>query len=155
MGQASVPRDDLGINNKENSVVQGNKQELPSLSCETQEHDHQCHCRDDCRFVPQRSSRNWTNKTWHPPIRDWNKLHLLGSSDGHVRLRSTNLDDHDNWKMVKHGIPQIHKESSTGVLAWYLLKNDRSTQSFKHVQNQTETNPMENIVGNLFLLLMG
>jgi hypothetical protein len=28
-------------------------------------------------------------------------------------------------------------------------------QTFKHVQNPTETNPMENIVGNLFLLLMG
>jgi hypothetical protein len=27
-------------------------------------------------------------------------------------------------------------------------------QLFKHVQNQTETNPMENIVGDLFLLLM-
>jgi hypothetical protein len=27
-------------------------------------------------------------------------------------------------------------------------------QSFKHVQNSTATNPMENIVGNLFLLLM-
>ncbi len=27
-------------------------------------------------------------------------------------------------------------------------------QSFKHVQNQTEMNPMENIVGDLFLLLM-
>ena len=28
-------------------------------------------------------------------------------------------------------------------------------QSFKHVQNPTETNPMENIVGDLFSLLMG
>jgi hypothetical protein len=28
-------------------------------------------------------------------------------------------------------------------------------QSFKHIQNQTETYLMENIVGNLFLLLMG
>jgi hypothetical protein len=28
-------------------------------------------------------------------------------------------------------------------------------QTFKHVQNPTETNPMENTVGNLFLLLMG
>jgi hypothetical protein len=27
-------------------------------------------------------------------------------------------------------------------------------QSFRHVQNSTATNPMENIVGNLFLLLM-
>ncbi len=27
-------------------------------------------------------------------------------------------------------------------------------QSFKHVQNSTVTNPMENIVGNSFLLLM-
>jgi hypothetical protein len=27
-------------------------------------------------------------------------------------------------------------------------------QLFKHVQNQTETNPMENIVGDSFLLLM-
>ena len=28
-------------------------------------------------------------------------------------------------------------------------------QTFKHIRNPTETNPMENIVGNLFLLLMG
>jgi hypothetical protein len=28
-------------------------------------------------------------------------------------------------------------------------------QSFKHVQIPTETNPMENIVGDSFLLLMG
>jgi hypothetical protein len=28
-------------------------------------------------------------------------------------------------------------------------------RTFKHVRNPTETNPMENIVGNLFLLLMG
>jgi hypothetical protein len=28
-------------------------------------------------------------------------------------------------------------------------------QSFKHVQNPTETNPMENLVGNSFSLLMG
>ena len=28
-------------------------------------------------------------------------------------------------------------------------------RTLKHVQNPTETNPMENIVGNLFLLLMG
>jgi hypothetical protein len=28
-------------------------------------------------------------------------------------------------------------------------------QSFKHVQNPTETNPMENIVGDSFSLLMG
>jgi hypothetical protein len=27
-------------------------------------------------------------------------------------------------------------------------------QSFRHVQNSTATNPMENIVGDLFLLLM-
>ena len=28
-------------------------------------------------------------------------------------------------------------------------------QTFKHVRNPTETNPMENVVGDLFLLLMG
>ena len=28
-------------------------------------------------------------------------------------------------------------------------------QLFKHVQNPTETNPMENIVGDSFSLLMG
>ena len=28
-------------------------------------------------------------------------------------------------------------------------------QTFKHVQNPTETNPMENIVGDSFLFLMG
>jgi hypothetical protein len=28
-------------------------------------------------------------------------------------------------------------------------------QSFKHVHNPTDMNPMENIVGDLFLLLMG
>ena len=28
-------------------------------------------------------------------------------------------------------------------------------QTFKHVQNPTETNPMENIVGDSFLVLMG
>jgi hypothetical protein len=29
--------------------------------------------------------------------------------------------------MVKHGIPQIHPETSTGVLAKHLLKNDRGS----------------------------
>jgi hypothetical protein len=29
--------------------------------------------------------------------------------------------------MVKHSVPQIHKETSTGVLAWYLLKKNPST----------------------------
>jgi hypothetical protein len=148
-GQASVPREDLGINNKENSVVQGNKQELPSLSCETQEHNHQCHCRDDCQFVPRWTSCNWRNITRHLPIRDWNKVHLLGSSDGHVPLRSTNFLDHANWKMVKHSVPQIHKETSTGVYLKMI-----KVQLFKHIQNKTETNPMKNIVGNSFLLLM-
>ncbi len=28
-------------------------------------------------------------------------------------------------------------------------------QTFKHIQNPTETNPMENMVGDLFSLLMG
>jgi hypothetical protein len=34
-----------------------------------------------------------------------NKIHSLGSSDGHVPLWSTNLLDHANRKMVKHGDP--------------------------------------------------
>jgi hypothetical protein len=38
---------------------------------------------------------------------------------------------------------------------WHEISSKKiEIQSFKHVQNSTATNPMENIVGNLFLLLM-
>ena len=75
----------------------------------------------------QQSSHNWRDKAWYLPIGVWNKIHLLRSSDGHVPLQSTNLLDHANRKMVKQGVPKIHQETSTGVLARYLLKNHQST----------------------------
>ena len=49
------------------------------------------------------------------------------SSDGHVPHRSTSFLDHANRKMVKHSLPQIHPEASTGVFARHLLKNDRGS----------------------------
>jgi hypothetical protein len=46
------------------------------------------------------------------------------------------------WKQVQ--------EFSQGISSKMI-----EAQTFEHVQNPTEMNPMENIVGNLFLLLMG
>ena len=79
--------------------------------------------------MPRRSTTSyyWRDKTWHPPIRDLNKIHSLRSSDGHVPHRSTSFLDHANWKMVKHSLPQIHLEANSGVFARHLLKNDRGS----------------------------
>jgi hypothetical protein len=127
IGQTSVPSKNLGIVNKKNSVLQGSKQEFSNLSRKTQESDHQCNRRDDRRFMPRRSCRYRRDKTWHPQIRDWNKIHSLRSSDGHVPRRSTSFLDHANRKMVKHSLPQINSKASTGVFARHLLENDRSS----------------------------
>ena len=127
IGRASVPSQKLGIVNKKNSVLQGSKQELSNLSCKTQESDHQYNWRDDCRFVPRRSSPDRRDETRHLQIRDWDKIHSLRSSDGHVPCWSTSFLDHANWKMVEHSLPQIHPKASTGVFARHLLKNDRSS----------------------------
>jgi hypothetical protein len=96
IGRASVPSQNLGIANEKNSVLQGSKQEFSNLSRKTQESDHQYNQRDDRRFVPRRSSRDRRDKTRYPQIRDWDKIHSLRSSDGHVPRRSTNFLDHAN-----------------------------------------------------------
>ena len=104
--------------------------------------------------MPRRSSHDRRDNTRHPPIRDRNKIHSLRSSDGHVPRRSTSFLNHANRKMVKHSLPQIYPEASTGVFASISSKMIE-VQSFKHVQNPTETNPMENIVGDLFFVADG
>ncbi len=77
---------------------------------------------------PLRTNSNyWRDQTWHLPIRERNKIYLLGSSDGHVPCRSVSVLYHVNWKMVKHSFPQIHREKSTGVLARDLLKDDKGS----------------------------
>ncbi len=116
-----------GIANKKNSVLQGSKQKFSSLSCKTQQQNHQCNRGDDCRFVPRQSSNYRRDQTRHPPIRDRNKIYSLRSSDGRVPFRSSSFLYHVNRKMVKHNFPQIYLETSTGVLAWDLLKDDRGS----------------------------
>jgi hypothetical protein len=153
-GQASEPREDLGIDNKENSVVQGNKQELSSLSRETQEHNHQCHHRDDCNLCHDGVVAIGETK--------------LGIRRSEIGTRSIRLGA--AMAMYLSGVPVfsimlIGRWSST-VFLKYIRKQVQGflhgislkmieVQSFKHVQNQTETNPMENIVGDPFSLLMG
>jgi hypothetical protein len=87
-------------------------------------------------------------------IRDRDKIHSLRSSNGNVPRWSSSFVDHANRKMVEHSLPQIHLKASTGVSQGISSKMIE-VQSFKHVQNPTETNPMENIVGDSFSLLMG
>ena len=127
-----MPHKDLGIANKENSVLQGNKQKFSSLSCKTQQQNHQCNRGDDCRFVPRQSSNYQREQTWHPPIRDWNNIYLLRCSDGRVPFQSANFLYHVNQKMVKHSFSQIHLETSTRVRAKDLLKNDRGSDVQTH-----------------------
>ena len=154
IGQASVPSQNLGIANEKNSVLQGSKQEFSNLSRKTQESDHQYNRRDDRRFVPRRSSRDMRDKTRYPQIRDRDKIHSLRRA----------------MVMYLAGVPVfsimlIGRWSSTAFLR-YIRKQIQEflqgisskmieVQSFKHVQNPTETNPMENIVGDSFSLLMG
>ena len=147
IGRASMPSQNVGFANENNSVLQGSKQEFSNLSCKTQESDHQYNRRDHCRFVPRRSSRDRRDETRYPKIRDRDKIHLLRSSDGHVPRRSTSF-------LIKHSLPQIHPKASVGVSQGISSKMIE-VQSFKHVLNPTETNPMENIVGDSFSLLMG
>ena len=127
LGRVSVPRKNLGIVNKENQFLQGCKQRLSSIPRSAQGQDHQYNRRDDCRFVPRRSSRYRRDKTRHPQIRDRDKIHSLRSSDGHVPCWSTSFLDHANQKMVEHSLPQIHPKASTGVFTRHLLENDRSS----------------------------
>jgi hypothetical protein len=109
------------------NLLQGSNHEFSRLSRKTQESDHQCNRGDDRGFVWQLSSHDWRDKTRHPPIRDWNKIHSIRSSDVHVPRWSTRFLDHASLKMVKHSLPQIHPEASTGVFARHLLKNDRGS----------------------------
>ena len=97
---------------------------------------------DDRQCVLGRRLRNRRDETQHPSVRV------------HVPRRSTSLLDHASWKMVKHGVPEMHQETGPGVLARHLLKNDRYKVIHTH-QNPTETNSMENIVDDSFSLLMG
>ena len=122
-----MPSQNVGIANKKNYVLQGSKQKFSSLSRKAQESDHQCNRGDDHRFVPRRSSHYRRDKTRHLSIRDRNKIDSLVSSDGHVPHRSTSFLDRANQKLVKHILPQIHPEASTGVFARHLLKNDRGS----------------------------
>jgi hypothetical protein len=49
------------------------------------------------------------------PINNWSK----------PTIKKVCFLDHANWKiMVKHSLPQVHPEASTGVFARHLLKND-------------------------------
>ena len=131
-----MPRQDLGIDNKENSVIQESKQELPCLSCETQEHDYQCHRRHDCRFVLKGSGHNWRDKTWHPLIEDWIKIHfLLESSNGPV-FSIMLIRRWSSTAFLKYTREQV-QEFLQGISSKMI-----KVQSFKHVKNQTETNPM-------------
>ncbi len=136
-----MPRKDLGIANKENSVLQGNKHNFSSLSRKTQQQNHQCNRGDDHRFVPRRSSIYQRDQTWHPPIRDWYNIYFLRCSDGHVPFRSVSFLYHVNQKMVKHSFPQIHPETSTGVLARDLLKNVKNDRGS---EDQTCPKPNRN-----------
>ncbi len=93
------------------------------------------------------------------------KLGILRSEIGTHSIRSGAV-----MAMYLSGVPVfsimlIRRWSSTAFLK-YIRKQDQEflqgisskmikVQNFKHVQNPTETNPMENIVGNSFLLLMG
>ncbi len=122
-----MPRKYLGIVNKENQFLQGRKQRFSSIPHSVQRQDHQYNRRDDRRLVPRRSSRYRRDETWHPQIRDHDKIHSLRSSKGHVPRWSTSFLDHANRKMVKHSLPQIYPKASTGVFARHLLKNDRSS----------------------------
>ena len=89
------------------------------------------------------------DKTRYPQIRDRDKIHSLRRA----------------MVMYLAGVPVfsimlIGRWSSTAFLR-YIQKQIQEflqgisskmieVQSFKHVQNPTETNPMENIVGDLF-----
>ncbi len=151
-----MPREDLGIDNKENSVVQGNKPNKNSPVSLVKHKNTIINvtaemiadlCRDGVVTIGERK---------------------LGIRQSEIGTRSIHLGA--AMTMYLSRVPiflvmLIGRWSSTAFLK-YIRKQVQEflhgislkmieVQLFKHTQNQTETNPMENIVGNLFLLLMG
>ena len=93
------------------------------------------------------------------------KLGILRSEIGTKSIRSGAVMATYLSRVPVFSVMLIGIWSSTAFLK-YILKQVQEflqgisskmieVQTFKHIQNPTETNPMENIVGNLFLLLMG